>query len=606
MDWWCPGRFDADAAFFRLIDPVRGGALRVAPARGGDGASRASRASRSGLGRQAYDERTNVVRTRLAAAGGEVEVADFMPWRGGAERPERRIVRLVTALRGPVEVAVEVVEGHRFGPAGKVTAWSEGVAFDGLAVRCGLKPEPVPLDRDRASWVALTTLAPGQRLVVTVDDLADYRHQPLSTDAAARSLEYTSLAWARHVDSVAYDGPYRAAVERSLLAVKALTHYATGGLVAAATTSMPEVIGGERNYDSRYSWIRDACGAARVLRACGLGEDAEGCERWLRAAIEGAEIPLAAVLDLEGGPARPEEQLGLPGRQRPQPVRIGVGEADAADAGQRGDSGPQGRRSALQLDHYGDLVASLRGAGRAGPLTAVREDLYRIADWVADNWDQPDRGVWDMRSPPRPLVASRVQCWYFLDGMLRLARAHNPLELATVGWQQEAARILTLLERDGLAGASGGLRRELSLAADEGKRRGQDLPDAALLRVAWQGPWPADHPIVTETVDRVIRQLSHGPYLLRYPIEVDDGAAGTPGADMVASFWAVKALAATGRWEAAHDRMERLAGATALGALGLTAAGADPLSGQMLGNYPSSAAHLALVAAALALADGPR
>jgi len=186
-------------------------------------------------------------------------------------------------------------------------------------------------------------------------------------------------------------------------------------------------------------------------------------------------------------------------------------------------------------------------------------------------------------------------------------RALQALDLRLVTLSNGATAVAQrLLERDGLAGASGGLRRELSLAADEGKRRGQDLPDAALLRVAWQGPWPADHPIVTETVDRVIRQLSHGPYLLRYPIEVDDGAAGTPGADMVASFWAVKALAATGRWDAAHDRMERLAGATALGALGLTAAGADPLSGQMLGNYPSSAAHLALVAAALALADGPR
>jgi GH15 family glucan-1,4-alpha-glucosidase len=581
IDWWCPGRFDADATFFRLIDPAAGGALRVGPAAAGAGGA-------SRLGRQAYDQRTNVVRTRMTATGGEVEVADFMPWPGGTERPPGRIVRLVTGLRGPVEVAVELIPGHRFGPAGRVAAWSEGMVFDGLAVRCGLEPAAVPLDRDRATWVASTTLAPGERLVVTVDQLSDDRLQPLSPDGAARLLEGTSLAWARHLEPVAYDGPYRAAVERSLLAVKALTHHATGGLVAAATTSLPEVVRGERNYDGRYAWIRDACAAARIFRACDLVEDAEASERWLRTVIEGGELPLAAVFDVEGGPAPPEEELGLPGRQRSQPVRVGVAQSE---------EGP-----ARQLDLYGDVVATVQGAGRGGPLTAVRQDLYRMADWVADHWDQPDVGVWGVRGAPRPFVATRVQCWYCLDRMIRLARAHNPLELATVGWQEAAAEILTQLEREGLAGATGGLRRELATAGG----LDQDLPDAALLRVAWQGPWPADHPIVRDTVDRVIRQLSNGPYIYRYPLEVDDGAPGTPGADMVASFWAVRALAATGRWEAAHQRMEGLTGAPAQGPLGLTAAGADPLSGELLGNYPSSAAHLALVAAALALAAGPR
>jgi GH15 family glucan-1,4-alpha-glucosidase len=587
IDWWCPGRFDRDAAFFRLLDPLRGGALRVGPATGAAGVAH--------LGRQAYGERSNVVRTRMSAPGGEVEVADFMPWPGGTERPPGRIVRLVTGLRGPVEVAVELVPGGRFGggDGGKVTAWSEGVVFDGIAVRSGLEPAAVPLDRDRAMWVASTTLAPGERLVVTVDDSADDRHQPLSHDAAARMLEDTSLAWSRHLDPLAYDGPYRAAVERSLLAAKALTHYATGGLVAAPTTSLPEVVRGERNYDGRYAWVRDACGAAAVWRACGLIEDAEGSERWLRTIIEGAELPLASVFDVEGGPAPVEVELsgGLPGRLRSQPVRVGVARPD--DGSDDASTG--------ELDLYGDLLAAVQGAGRGGPLTAVREDLYRMADWVADHWDQPDRGVWNLRGTPQPFVASRVQSWYCLDRMVRLARAHNPLELATIGWQQAAAEILKQLERDGLAGAAGGLRRVLPTAGDSvGDGRGQDVPDAALLRLAWQGPWPADHPIVRDTVDRVIRQLSNGPYLYRYPPDTDDGAPGTPAADMVASFWDVRALAATGQWEAAHESMEALTGG------GLIAAGADPLTGEMLGNYPSAAAHLALVSAALMLAEGPR
>jgi GH15 family glucan-1,4-alpha-glucosidase len=590
IDWWCPGRFDADADFFRLIDPGFGGAVRVGPVRAAAGAGAAH------LGRQAYDPRSNVVRTRLSGPGGEVEVADFMPWPGGTERPAGRIVRLVTGLRGPVEVAIELVPGHRFGVAGggKVTAWSEGVVFDGIALRCGLEPAVVPQDRDRAKWVASTTLAPGERLVVTVDDIGDDRHQPLSRDAAARLLEETSHAWSRHLEPLAYDGPYRAPVERSLLAVKALTHYATGGLVSAPTTSLPEVVRGERNYDGRYAWIKDASAAATVWRACGLVEDAEGCERWLRTVIEGAEFPLASVFDVEGGPARAEEELGLAGRLRSQPVRVGVARSDEAPA--------------CDLDVYGDLLTAVETAPAGGPLTAVREDLYRMADWVADHWDQPDRGVWDVRGAPQPFVASRVQCWHFLDRMVRRARAHNPLELATIGWQQAAAEILSQLEREGLAGATGGLRRVVSTADAAGggghRRDGRDdsgdVPDAALLRIAWQGPWPADHPIVTDTVNRVIKQLTNGPYLYRYPPDTDDGAPGTPPADMVASFWAVRALAATRQWEAAHERME------ALTSVGLIASGTDPLSGEMLGNYPSAAGHLALVEAARALAAGPR
>ena len=580
LDWWCPDRFDRDAAFYRLLDPVAGGALRVGPVRDAIPGRR-----RPAAGSQSYDVRTNIVRTRIRAPGGEVEVADFMPWPGGSERPTGRIVRLVTALRGPVEVAVELVPGHRFAPAREVASWSEGVAFDGRAVRCGLPAAPVPIDRDRAVWVATTTLAPGERLVVTVDDLADDHHRPLSPDAAGRLLEDSTSAWQRYLEPLAYDGPYRAAVERSVLAVKGLTHYATGGLVAAATTSAPQVVGGERNYDGRYAWVRDACAAAGVHRLCGLVDDAESAERWLRTVIEGAELPLQAVLDIEGSPAPSEEELGLPGRRNSQPVRTGVAHPDGA----------------VQLDLYGDLVDVAVGADRGGPLSAVRDDLYRMADWLADHWTDPDRGVWEVRSAPETFVASGVQCWYALDRMVRLARAHNPLELAVVGWQETAKDILAWLEDEAQGAADAGLRRDVTT----------DRPDAALLRVAWRGPWPPEHPVVTRTVDRVVAQLSNEPYLYRYPLEVDDGAPGTTGGDLVASFWAVRALAAVGRWDEAHERMEaliRLGGRGAGGGLdlGLVAQAADPLSGELLGNYPSSAAHLALVSTAFALQSGPR
>ncbi len=577
IDWWCPERFDADAALYRLVDPVDGGALRVGPAAL---AVRRRKDTGAGAGRQTYDQRTNVLRTRVPAPGGEVEVVDFLPWAGGTERPVGRIVRLVTALRGPVEVAVELVPGRSFGPARKVSAWSEGVAFDGLAVRCGLPFAPVPVDRDHAAWVAGTTLAPGERLVVTVDNLDDDHHRPLSPDAAAGLGDATALAWRRHLGPLAYDGPYRDAVERSLLAVKALTHYAGGGVVAAATTSLPEVVGGERNYDRRWTWMRIASEAAGVCRSCGLVDDAEAAERWLRAAIEGAEMPLVPALDLEGGPVPPERELGLPGRRRSQPVRVG---APAPDPDTPAD-----------LDLYGDVLAAVVGAPPGGPLSAVLDDLYQMADWLSDHWREADRGVWGVRGAPQPFVASRVQCWYALDQMVRLARAANPLELAVVGWQQAARAILACLETEAQGPAERGLRRDLA---------GDELPDAALLRIAWRGPWPSDHPVVTRTVDRVIAQLSNGHYLYRDAAEVDDGMPGVPGPDLTASLWAVRALAAVGRWDEAHERMEVL---SRPGPLGLLAGCIDPLSGDLLGNYPSAGAHLALVATAIALQAGPR
>jgi len=191
------------------------------------------------------------------------------------------------------------------------------------------------------------------------------------------------------------------------------------------------------------------------------------------------------------------------------------------------------------------------------------------------------------------LVATRVQVWAALDRMSRLVRAANPLDLSAVPWQQAARDVVKWLERDGLA-LDGGLRMEPAP---------QDQPDAALLRVAWRGPWPEDHPIVVRTVDRVIERLSTGALLNRYPADVDDGRPGADSPDLQASLWGVRALAVTGRWEEAHDRMERI---LALGgSLGLLSETADPLSGELLGNLPCTAVHLALIEAALALERGP-
>jgi GH15 family glucan-1,4-alpha-glucosidase len=193
------------------------------------------------------------------------------------------------------------------------------------------------------------------------------------------------------------------------------------------------------------------------------------------------------------------------------------------------------------------------------------------------------------------LVASRVQAWFALDRMVRLARAANPLDLAAVPWQQEARSIVSWLETDGLS-FDGGLRRD-------GSAGGDDEPDAALLRLAWRGPWPASHPVVAKTVDRILDRLSASGLIYRYTERVDDGQAGSDNPDLLASLWAVRALAALERWEEAHERMEAVLALT--GPSGLLSEAADPVAGELMGNMPSSAVHLALVDAALELSKGP-
>jgi GH15 family glucan-1,4-alpha-glucosidase len=203
--------------------------------------------------------------------------------------------------------------------------------------------------------------------------------------------------------------------------------------------------------------------------------------------------------------------------------------------------------------------------------------------------------LWETAGGPRLFVASRVQAWYTLDRAARLARAANPLDLGATAWQQEARSILDWLESDGLA-FDGGLRRDGAPMAD-------DEADSALLRIAWRGPWPAEHPIVRTTVERVLERLGSGPLLYRYSERIDDGRAGPDSPDLLASLWAVRALAALHRWDDAHERMEAVLGHA--GTFGLLSETADPVSGELLGNLPSTGVHLAVVDAAVALAAGP-
>lgn len=579
IDWYCPERFDRPAVLGRLLDPAAG-AVRVGPQRqAGDSRRRLPAAQ------QEYVSGTATTRTTSEGPGFVTVVEDLMPWPGSAETPPGRIVRVVTARSGPVDVELEVVPGAAYGPARSTSVWSEGMAFASTVVRSGLEVAPVALDRDHTMWRAVRRLEPGETMVVTIDQADHPHHHALSPDAARRLVDDTTGAWRTWLGGLTYQGPYRAQVERAALTIKALTWYRGGGPVAAGTAGLPRRAGGERNRDGRMVPWRLAAGVAGVLGRIGLVEDAEAAEAWLRGAVESSALPWPPFADVEGGPLPDGEELAVAGWRRSQPVTIG------------------GPGPLLDLDLHGDVAGAISASGRhrgdgapdaAGPLSAAWPALVAGADWLSDHWTDPDGGVWRMGGPPRHLVASKVQAWVALDRMARRARAANPLDLDAAGWQQTAAEISAWCHAEGLA-VDGGLRLEPGP---------EDFPDAALLRVAWSGPWPPEHPIVIRTVDRIIEQLSVGQLVHRYPTSVDDGVAGADSPDLEASLWAVRALARLGRWEEAHARMEAVCSLASPG--GLLTSAADPTSGELLGNLPDAGAHLALIQAALALAEGPR
>lgn len=564
IDWLCLPDFDSPSVFAALLDAERGGRFELAPAV-------EFRAERR------YLRNTNVLETTFLTGEGRLRVLDAMTLPGSGLAPQRELVRRVEGLSGRVPIAWRVAPRFRYGEqrpklgrrAGVPVSWA---GADAVAIASWEAGDPQLADGAVCGRFAT---APGSRALIA---LAAASGEPLvlpGRRGAESRLDETIAFWQRWAGARAYEGgPWREAVIRSILALKLLVYAPSGAIAAAATTSLPEEIGGERNWDYRYSWVRDAAMTLDALLALGCPGEARAYFWWLLHASQLTHPRVRVLYRLDGGARTPERALPLAGYAGSRPVRVG----NAA--------GPQ-----RQLDVYGELLQTARRFSlKAGGLDRdTGRRLAGVADEVCRLWHEPDAGIWEVRSEPRQFTQSKVMCWVALDCAAALADEGQLPPSGAARWRREAAAISEFIERECWSESSGSYVRYA----------GADELDASLTFTARVGYRPPDERRLDRTLDALRGELGAGPLLYRY--RGDDGLSGSEGAFLACSFWLAEALARRGRLDESAELMDDLVALA--NDVGLFAEEIDPDSGALLGNFPQGLVHLALVNAATAFTE---
>ena len=569
IDWLCWPRFDSPSSFARLLDQERGGYCAVRPAAEAEVSRR-------------YIERTNVLETTFHTGTGVLRLTDLMPIAAPSERrralrPPREILRRLECVEG--EVAVEVTCDPRPDYAravpqlrarGGLGVWYE---HDGqaLVLRCDL---PVELSADRADLTVRTTLRAGARHYVSLSGAFGEPAvlPPLGAAAEARIRE--SIAWWQTwAGRCVYQGPHREAVLRSALTLKLMEYAPSGAVVAAPTTSLPESIGGVRNWDYRYCWLRDSSLTLQALFDLGYRAEAESFVSWLLHTTWMSLPEMQVLYDVYGETDLPERTLDhLAGYAGSKPVRIG------------NDAHTQ-----LQLDIYGEVVDAVYAFSvRGGRLDrGTRRMLAGFGRTVCDRWAEPDEGIWEPRSGRRRNTYSMAMCWVALD---RLCRLHDEghVRLPVERYRSVQKDIRAIVESRGFNPAIDSYTASLDGHA----------VDASLLLLSRYGYAEADSPRMRGTARRIAADLGVGSLLHRYCL--DDGLPGEEGAFGICSFWAVSHLAQAGDVEHAGALLDDLL--QYANDVGLFAEEIDPRSGAALGNFPQAFTHVGLIDAALQLA----
>ncbi|MFJ3789819.1 glycoside hydrolase family 15 protein [Kitasatospora sp. NPDC090091] len=564
VDWLCLPRFDSPSCFSGLLGGGEHGAWRLAPV----GAAQCST--------RRYRSDSLVLESEWRTPEGAVRVTDFMPQRGQGGRRTPQLIRIVEGIEGSVPVRGELRLRFNYG---RIEPWVRRTGRHRVAVAgpdsawLRVPPGVHTYGLDGVTVSEFTT-TPGRRTAFVLTWQPSHLPTTPRTDTED-ALVATLRDWQHWADGCRYDGEWRDAVLRSLITLKALAYEPTGGIVAAATASLPERIGGMRNWDYRFCWLRDSSMTLSALLRGGFREEAAAWRRWLLRAIAGEPRDLQAVYGVAG-----ERVLGetiadwLPGYEGSRPVRFGNAAVDQ-----------------LQLDVYGEVVDTLHLALLAGlPMERHVWTLLRaLMDYLERHWQEPDEGLWEVRGGRQHFVHSKVMSWVAADRAVRLAEATG-LPAPVDRWRAM---------RDAVHAdvcANGYDRRRGVFVQHYG---GQGL-DAATLFVVKTGFLPPDDPRVVRTVDAIREGLDHGGLVRRYQArQRTDGLPGGEGAFLACSFWLADALAATGRRTEARDLFARVVG---LGNdLGLLSEQWDPRARRQLGNTPQAFTHVALVNTAFTL-----
>ena len=559
LDWLCWPRFDSPACFAALLGGPEHGRWLIAPV---GGAARTSRA---------YRPDTLVLDTRFETADGAVTLTDLMPLRGA----NSDVVRRVTGLEGRVRMRIELVARFDYG---RTVPWVSRLEDGSLRLIAGpnmlVLRTAVPLRGEDLATVGEFVVAAGE----TVDFVLTYgeSHLPLPEPVdAAEATADTEAFWTGWAARCTAGGRWSETVRRSLITLKALTYRPTGGIVAAATTSLPEQVGGERNWDYRFCWLRDATFTLQSLMEGGFYDEAEAWRDWLVRAVAGSPAQMQIMYGLGGERDLTERTLPwLPGYEGSAPVRQGN-----AASGQ------------IQLDVYGEVADALHLARKGGlPPSEPAWALERaLTEHLESIWTQPDEGIWEVRGPRQCFTHSKVMSWVAFDRAVKAVETsglHGPADR----WRAARDRVHAEVCAHGWDAAQGCFVQAY----------GSGVVDASLLLMPLVGFLPADDPRMLGTVAAIQERLSVDGLLLRYDTSAGhDGLPPGEGAFLACSFWLADNLVLQGRMAEAEAIFERLLGLR--NDVGLLAEEYDPHAGRMLGNFPQAFSHVALVNTALNL-----
>ena len=572
IDWLCLPRFDSPSVFARLLDWERGGHFRIAP--------RADYAVR-----RRYIDATNVLETTFSTAHGEVGLVDFMPAQAEVAKramvsPLRSLYRIVEARSGRVPMQLEYVPRPEYGRGGvELRQRASGHVTASRGRHITHLRSDVALDVSRRDARAEFDVVPGERLRFGLAYSFGEPSVIVPAHIVDSLYEQTLAYWLAWSAQSTYDGPYRDAVQRSALVLKMLEYAPSGAIVAAATTSLPETVGGARNWDYRFCWIRDAAFTVKAFLNLGFTEEADAFVGWLMHATHLTAPRLAPLYTVHGQPRAPEKELRhFEGYRRSTPVRVGN-----AAANQR------------QFDVYGELIDALHTyvLHVDKPLSRDESSFLRsVADYVARHWREPDDGIWEARVASRHYTHSKVMAWDALDHAAQMAE-EGRIAGDHARWRREADTIRALVLERGFSQTAGAFTQTLD---------GDNL-DAAVLTLPLVGFIDGDDPRMLATIERVQERLMQHGFVRRYE-RFNDGLDGEEGAWLVCNFWLAAAQASAGRIEDARGTFERTLAAS--NDVGLMSEQRDPATGGALGNFPQALSHIALITAALAIAAAER